>query len=100
MKVFLSKVAEEKLIEISNHLLTNWGNQSKRKFNKKFSEKISQITNQPESCPVSPVFDGLFKCVITKQTIFYYRINKSKKEIEIVTFFDARQNPESLKDLI
>ena len=31
---------------------------------------------------------------------FYYRINLDKKEIEIITVFDTRQNPDKLeKDL-
>jgi hypothetical protein len=45
-------------------------------------------------------FKWLFKCVVTKQTTFYYRIEFDKKEIEIITVFAARQNPNKLdKDI-
>lgn len=39
---------------------------------------------------------GLYKCIVTKQTTFFYRINMKEKEIEIITFFDTRQNPNKL----
>jgi hypothetical protein len=35
--------------------------------------------------------------VVTKQTTFYYRVLKNKKELEIITIFDTRQNPNKLK---
>ncbi len=42
-------------------------------------------------------FGGIYKCVVTKQTTFFYRINFIKEEIEIITLFDTRQDPDSLK---
>ncbi len=33
---------------------------------------------------------GLYQCVVTKQSSFYYRIRNS--EIEIITLFDNRQD--------
>lgn len=59
-----------------------------------FSEKINQIAIYPESCIESKEFRGIFKCVVTKQTTFYYRFISD--EIEIITLFDSRQNPKKL----
>ncbi|WP_235420520.1 hypothetical protein [Jejuia pallidilutea] len=64
----------------------------------KFTDKINQISSQPESCPQSIDFNGLYKCVVTKQTTFYYQIKWSDEEIEIITIFDARKDPDSLND--
>ncbi len=58
-----------------------------------FEEKIIQISKQPKSCPESIDFKGLFKCVVSKQTTFYYRIKYGVAETEIITIFDTRQNP-------
>ena len=63
----------------------------------KLSEKMKQISIQPQSCPESSEFKGLYKCVVTKQTTFYYRISTELKEVEVITIFDTRQNPEKLK---
>ena len=97
MEVFLSELAESKLLELSDYLLEKWNKKTRDKFIQKLTEKIDQISSQPESCPESSDFNGLFKCVVSKQTTFYYRIHKRSKEIEIVTLFDTRQDPSRLK---
>lgn len=97
MKVFLSELAENKLLKLNDFLLENWNLKVRNDFIKKLKSKIDQISEQPESCPQSSEFKGLFKCVITKQTTFYYRINFGRKEIEIITVFDTRQNPDKLE---
>lgn len=97
MKVFLSLLAETKFLELNEFLLENWNLKVRDDFFKKLTSKIKQISKRPESCPQSSEFKGLFKCVVTKQTTFYYRINFAKKEIEIITVFDTRQNPNKLE---
>ncbi|MCM5664442.1 type II toxin-antitoxin system RelE/ParE family toxin [Galbibacter mesophilus] len=97
MKVFLSELAEKKLLNLSEYLLENWGLKTRNDFISKLTEKIQQITNQPESCPKSSEIENLYKCVVTKQTTFYYRIKLEEQEIEIITIFDTRQNPNKLK---
>jgi plasmid stabilization system protein ParE len=96
MKVFLSNSAERKLLKLSEYLLENWNLKTKDTFIEKFTEKTNQISSLPESCPESNEFKNLFKCVVTKQTTFYYRINFKVNEIEIITIFDTRQSPNKL----
>ncbi|WP_456439503.1 type II toxin-antitoxin system RelE/ParE family toxin [Psychroserpens sp.] len=97
MNVFLSELAETKLLKLSEYLLENWNLKTRDKFIEKLTEKIKQISLQPQSCPQSLEFKGLYKCVVTKQTTFYYRISIKLKEIEIITVFDTRQNSDELK---
>ncbi len=97
MKVFLSELAENKLLKLNDFLLENWNLKVRNDFIKKLTSKIDQISEQPESCPQSYEFKGLFKCVVTKQTTFYYRVNFDRKEIEVITVFDTRQNPDKLE---
>ncbi|MCL5130590.1 type II toxin-antitoxin system RelE/ParE family toxin [Algibacter sp. L4_22] len=97
MKVFLSELAENKLLKLSDYILENWNLKTRDKFIEKLTEKIKQISLQPESCPQSSEFKGLYKCVVTKQTTFYYRISAELNEIEIITIFDTRQNPNKLR---
>jgi len=68
----------------------------KNDFISRLKEKIDQIVLQPQSCPQSSTFKNLYKCVVTKQTTFYYRISTTEKAIEIITIFDTRQNPRKL----
>jgi len=97
MKVFLSELAESKLLKLSEYLLENWNLKTRDKFIEKLTGKIEQISLLPESCPQSSEFKGLYKCVVTKQTTFYYRISRELNEIEIITIFDTRQNPKKLR---
>ncbi|MFY8189190.1 MAG: type II toxin-antitoxin system RelE/ParE family toxin [Flavobacterium sp.] len=97
MKVFLSDLAASKLLKLSEYLLENWNLKTRDKFIDKLSEKIKQISTHPQSCPESSEIKGLYKCVVTKQTTFYYRISFELEEIEIITIFDTRQSPDQLK---
>ncbi|WP_353138244.1 type II toxin-antitoxin system RelE/ParE family toxin [Pseudopedobacter sp.] len=97
MKVFLSELAESKLLNLSEYILENWGLSARDLFIKKLKQKISQISSQPDSCPVSSEFNGLYKCVVTRQTTFYYRVLTNENEIEVITIFDSRQHPDKLK---
>jgi plasmid stabilization system protein ParE len=100
VKIFLSELAENKLLKLNDFLLENWNLKVRNDFITKLTSKIEQISHQPYSCAESSIYKGLFKCVVTKQTTLYYRLNSDKKEIEIITVFDTRQNPEQLgKDI-
>lgn len=65
MKVFLSELAESKLLKLSEYL-RNWNLRTRDKFISKLTDKIEQISLQPNSCPTSSEFANLYKCVVTK----------------------------------
>ena len=89
-EVFLSPLAERKLELLLEYLTEAWGANSKKKYLEKFKKAINQISTHPESCPKSLEMEGVYKCVVTKQSSFYYRIKNI--EIEIITVFDNRQD--------
>ncbi len=97
MRVYLSKLAQTKLLELSNYILLEWNVKVRDEFINKLTRKLDQISSYPNSCPKSDVFIGLFKCVVSRQTTMYYRIHENNQEIEIITFFDSRQNPNNLQ---
>lgn len=51
MKVFLSELAEKKLLKLTDFLLENWNLKVRNDFIKKLTAKIKQVSEQPESCP-------------------------------------------------
>lgn len=97
MEVFISELAEYKLKRLTEYLLEEWGYKVKKDFLDKLTAKIEQISEYPESCKKSWEFGGIYKCVVTKQTTFFYRVNFTQKEIEVITLFDTRQDPNKLK---
>lgn len=91
MKVYLSPLTEKKIELLLEYLEQEWSIKSRNEFLLKLKNKIQQISRHPESCIKSKDFPHLYKCVVSKQTSFYYRIKS--KEIEIITLIDNRQDP-------
>lgn len=94
-KVVLSPTAKLKLEGLLVYLGQEWSEKAKQEFIEKLDAKINQVSNYPKSCPESIAFKGLYKCVVTKQTTFYYRIKADV--IEVATLFDTRQDTEKLE---
>ncbi|HET8808735.1 MAG TPA: type II toxin-antitoxin system RelE/ParE family toxin [Flavobacteriaceae bacterium] len=93
-KVVISKTAEKKLEKLFDYLIEKWSLKVKYEFVKKLDDCIDTIKDQPEIFPESQKRKGLRKCVVTPQTILYYRF--TSKRINIITIFDSRQNPDKL----
>ena len=94
MKVFLSPLAVRKIEILISYLQEKWSIKVKNEFISKLTEKFNQIALQPKSCIKSKEFPNLYKCVVNKQTSFFYRIQNN--EIEIITIIDNRQNPDKI----
>ncbi|MFD2826670.1 type II toxin-antitoxin system RelE/ParE family toxin [Leeuwenhoekiella polynyae] len=60
MNVFLSELAEAKLLKLSKYLVENWGLKSSDKFILKLTERIKQIAIHPDSCPKSSEFKNSY----------------------------------------
>lgn len=74
MDVFLSELAEAKLLKLNDYLIEEWGVRARDKFIQKLTQKLAQIAAQPENSPQSSEIKGLYKCVVTRQSTLYYRI--------------------------
>jgi plasmid stabilization system protein ParE len=94
-EVVLSKQAAGKLEKLLNYLEIHWSERVKQNFIKKFDDSVKAVTLFPESTEKSNLKKGLHRCVVTKQTIFYYQFNDS--EIQIITIFDTRMSPKLLQ---
>ena len=94
-KVYLSPVAELKLSLLHKDIGDSWGAHTKDNFLNTFTRKINLIAEYPKACPFNADFGGIYKCVVSKQTSFFYRIVIN--EIEVLTITDNRQNPEQIK---
>ena len=94
MRVFLSPIAERKLEILLEYLESNWSRKTRDNFLERLLKSFNQISNHPKSCPESREFANLFKCTVTKQTSFYFRIKAN--EIEVITIVDNRQDPDKI----
>jgi len=93
-KIVLSKRASGKLDKLLEYLETEWSIRIKNNFIKKLDRSLQILKEKPESSPKSDRVNGLYKCVVTKQTTVYYKFDN--KKLYVVTIFDTRQNPKRL----
>jgi plasmid stabilization system protein ParE len=100
VEVYLSPLAEKKLDLLIRYLESRWGNASKIKFLGILKKEIELLSSHPYRCKRAKRFSDLYICIITKQTSAIYQIKKEVEEIEIVTFFDNRQDPEKIQEEI
>ncbi|MDP5199182.1 MULTISPECIES: type II toxin-antitoxin system RelE/ParE family toxin [Flavobacterium] len=94
-KIEFTLKAEKSFENILSHLEGKWSLKRKIDFLKKFNKSILAIQLYPESFPISEKFKTVRKCVLTKQTTFYYVFNS--KVITIISVFDTRQDPNKIK---
>lgn len=94
-EIRLSKRAMKRLENLLVYLEEEWSTKVKHDFVRKLDKSLKQIQKLPDSYPESEKIRGLRKCVLSKQTTVFYRY--SKTSIDVVTLFDNRQNPKSLK---
>lgn len=92
-----SKSASTKLENLLIYLEKEWSMKDKENFIRKLDKSLLQIQNHPVSFPSSEKIKGLRKCVVTKQTTFFYKC--SDHAINVVALFDNRQDPDSIKNL-
>lgn len=94
LNVYLSPLADRKLALLLDYLESEWSKNVRDQFLEKILTSFRRVAHHPESCSESKEFPNLYKCVVTEQTSYFYRINSN--EIEIITVIDNRQDPESV----
>jgi plasmid stabilization system protein ParE len=79
---------------ISEYIESKWSAKSRDKFLDLLNINFDLIESNPTLFPVSN-YEGLYKCVVSKQTSIFYTFDDIK--INIVSVFDTRQNPKKIK---
>ena len=93
--IIFSKNAEKSLFELFEYLETKWSKTIKNKFISNLDKVIYLIQSDPEIFPKSELNNRYRKCILSKQTTIYYKFNT--KRVDIITFFDTRQDPNKIK---
>ena len=94
-EIIWSPLSEKDLEKNLEYLEENWDQKVILNYINRIDEVLCHISNNPLMYPEIIKRSNIHKCVLNKQTILYYRIKG--KIIELITFFNARQDPEKLK---
>lgn len=98
LKIIWSPAAKEEYAIILGFVEDNFGIDAALNFLDKTDAIIEGIAIFPAMFPSSKLRKDVRKAVITKHNTVYYRFNK--KEVQLLHFWDSRQNPADLADII
>ena len=90
-----SPVAKTSYFTILEYLEKNWTIKEVHSFVQRTEEVLDVIKNKPSLFQYSKSSDT-HRCVLVKQVSLFYRVKPSANRIELLVFWDNRQNPEKL----
>lgn len=99
LEVKCSSLAEITLAEEIDFILKKWNLVEADKFVLLVYSFLERLIKNPEIRIFSPKFN-CFSIIISKQTTLNYRILECEKKLELVLFWNNKQNPIHLKKLL
>jgi len=96
MKISWTPTAKRTYFKVLDYLAENWTKREVTNFMSEVESLLTQITDNPEMFQASRKKKNVRKALITKHNTLYYRIKPKNKELELITFWDNRQDPQKL----
>ncbi len=88
--------AKADYLNLLEYLHMNWGKKVTSRYIQRITVLLELICRTPELFPTAGKVNMVRRCVVTKQTTLYYRLNKVD-QIEVITIFDTRQSPSKVR---
>jgi plasmid stabilization system protein ParE len=96
MKISWTPTAKKTYFKVLDYLAENWTKREVTNFMNEVESLLIQITDNPEMFQASRKKMNVRKALITKHNTLYYRIKPKNKELELITFWDNRQDPKKI----
>ncbi len=96
MKIGWTPTAKRTYFKVLDYLAENWTKREATNFMNEVESLLTQITDNPEMFQASRKKKDVRKALITKHNTLYYRIKPRNKELELITFWDNRQDPKKI----
>lgn len=96
MKISWTPTAIKTYFSVLKYLEEVWTKSEIQNFIDEVEKLLDQITKNPEMFKASQKKKNIRKGFITKYNTLYYRVKPRKKELELLIFWDNRQDPEKL----
>jgi plasmid stabilization system protein ParE len=97
MKIIWTENALKSYFVILEYLQSEWGDKILQDFVIKTEHILAQIQEYPKMYESSEFYKNVRKAFITKHNLMFYKIKPRKKEIELLIFWDTRQDDEKRK---
>lgn len=96
MKISWTPKARRTYFEVLEHLEKAWTEREIQNFINEVDHLLEQIKKNPEMFEESRKKKNVRKGFVTKQNTLYYRVRPRKKELQLIVFWDNRQDPGKL----
>ncbi len=96
MKIRWTPTASQSYFSILDYLEHSWSKREVISLINEVNTLLDQICHHPKMFQESGKKRQIRKGFVTKEVSLYYRYRPHKKEIELLIFWDNRQNPEKL----
>lgn len=97
MKISWTPTARATYFNVLDYLFEAWTIREIENFVDETERVLNQIQDNPYMFKVSKTSKNVRKGFLTEHNSLYYRIKPRKKEIELLTFWNNRQNPLKIK---
>jgi len=94
-KVLWTDHALEELDKAIQYLQLNFTDVEIARLAKAIESALSHITRNPSMYPESAQTRGVRRAVVLRFNTLYYRVNGDENQIEILSFFSNRRDPNS-----
>ena len=97
MEIVWSAKAKITFYNVLDYLEKNWTKKEILQFYQKTQLVLNVIKRNPGIFPVSQKHKEIRRAFVDKNNSFFYLVDSYNQRIYLLTFFDNRQNPKSLK---
>ena len=87
----------EELSQAFEYLQSNFSEKEANHLANEIESVICYISKYPKIYPESSQQNGVRRAVVARFNTLYYSVNIEKNQIEILSFFSNRENPERLE---
>ncbi len=98
-KVIWSPEAEATFDRIIEYLDDKWTSKEIIKFIERTENVVFLLEQNPYLFRGSEK-ENIFEVLVTKQNLLLYQIIESKKRVELINFWDTRQNPKTKPSIV
>lgn len=96
MKISWTPTARRTYFNILDYLAEKWTKKEVANFIFEVERLLDHIVDNPKMSPAYRKKKNVRRALITKHNTLYYRIRPGKKVLELITFWDNRQDPKKL----
>lgn len=96
MEILWTPTARRTYFIVLEHLEEAWTEKEIQNFINEVDDLLEQIKQNPEMFEESRKKRNVRKGFVTKHNTLYYRVKPRKKELQLLLFWDNRQNPGKL----